>query len=95
VARVREIIAQAEPEGVARALEAMRERPDSTSELGRIRVPVLALVGEEDSLTPVGEARKISEGVPDSRLILLPRAGHLSNLEAEESFNGALRAFLG
>jgi 3-oxoadipate enol-lactonase len=32
--------------------------------------------------------------IPDSRHLTLPRAGHLSNLEAPEEFNAALREFL-
>jgi 3-oxoadipate enol-lactonase len=94
VATVREMAARAHPEGVARALEAMRERPDSTAGLEMIQVPVLALVGEEDTLTPEAEARKIAEGVPDGRLLVLPGAGHLSNLERPEAFNEALLSFL-
>jgi 3-oxoadipate enol-lactonase len=73
----------------------MRERPDSTPGLERIQVPVLVLVGEEDTLTPEAEARKIAEGVPDGRLVVIPKAGHLSNLERPEAFNEALLAFLG
>jgi 3-oxoadipate enol-lactonase len=94
VATVREMAARAHPEGVARALEAMRERPDSTAGLEMIQVPVLALVGEEDTLTPEAEARKIAEGVPDGRLLVIPGAGHLSNLERPEAFNEALLSFL-
>jgi len=95
VAEVRRMAEAADPEGVARALEAMRERPDSTPGLGAIQVPVLALVGEEDTLTPVAEARKIAEGVPDGRLVVIPGAGHLSNLESPKAFNEALTSFLG
>ena len=95
VEKVKEMAEGADPEGVARALEAMRERPDSTPGLERIQVPVLVLVGEEDTLTPEAEARKIAEGVPDGRLVVIPKAGHLSNLEGPEAFNEALLAFLG
>lgn len=95
VERVRRLVAQAHAEGVARALEAMRERPDSIPRLGEIRVPVLVLVGEEDTLTPPSESRKIAEGVPDGRLVLLPGAGHLANLEAPDAFNAALTEWLG
>jgi len=94
VEAVREIMADADPEGVARALEAMRGRPDSTPELGKIRVPVLALVGEEDPPTAVEESRSIARGVTDGRLVVIPGAGHLSNLEAPEAFNEALVGFL-
>ena len=93
-AAVRGMIDQANPEGVARALEAMRGRPDSSPRLGEIRVPVLVIVGEEDTLTPVGESRRIAEGVPDGRLVVIPGAGHLSNLEDPDSFNEALKSFL-
>jgi pimeloyl-ACP methyl ester carboxylesterase len=95
VAKVKEMAEGAHPEGVARALEAMRERPDSTPDLQRIQVPVLVLVGEEDTLTPPAEARRIAEGVPEGRLVIIPGAGHLSNVEAPEAFNEALLAFLG
>ena len=95
VTRAREIMAQADAEGVARALEGMARRPDSTPQLSAIRVPVLAVVGEEDTLTPPSEARKIAEGVADGRLVVIPGAGHLANLEAPHAFNAALAEFLG
>lgn len=94
VSEVRRRIADADPEGVARALLAMRDRPDSTPSLATIRVPVLALAGEEDGITPVTEARRIAEGVPTGRLAVIPRAGHLSSLEDPASFNNALKSFL-
>ncbi|MHB1193473.1 MAG: alpha/beta fold hydrolase [Longimicrobiales bacterium] len=94
VEQVRGLVAQADAEGVARALEAMRDRPDSLPRLGEIRVPVLVLVGEEDTLTPPSESRKIAEGVPDGSLVVLPAAGHLANLEAPQSFNAALTGWL-
>jgi pimeloyl-ACP methyl ester carboxylesterase len=92
--RVRGMIRTADPEGVARALEAMRERPDSTTRLGKIRVPVLSIVGEEDTLTPPDRARAIADGVPDGRMVRIPGAGHLSNLEDPAAFNRALIGFL-
>jgi 3-oxoadipate enol-lactonase len=94
VEAVRGWIADANPEGVARALLAMRDRPDSTSTLKDVAVPVLALVGEEDALTPVAESRRIAESVPDGRLVLIPGAGHLSNLENPEAFGRELVSFL-
>jgi 3-oxoadipate enol-lactonase len=91
---VRGMIADADPEGVARALMAMRDRPDSIHQLADIRIPVLAIAGDEDQVTPVAGARQIAEGVADGRLVVIPKAGHLSNLEDERSFNGALMSFL-
>jgi pimeloyl-ACP methyl ester carboxylesterase len=94
VERVRAMVRAADPEGVARALLAMRDRPDSLPDLPSIAVPVLALAGEEDTLTPVEEARTIAEGVPRGTLHVLPGAGHLSNLENPDDFTARLREFL-
>ncbi|MEX2048116.1 MAG: alpha/beta hydrolase [Gemmatimonadota bacterium] len=91
---VGDMIADADPEGVARALEAMRDRPDSTGDLASITVPVLAIAGEEDQVTPVEGARQIAEGVVDGRLVVIPKAGHLSSLEDASAFNSALLSFL-
>lgn len=92
--RVRRMMLDADPEGVALALLAMRDRPDSIPDLARIDVPVLAIVGEEDTVTPAREARLIAEGVSDGRLEIIPGAGHLSNLENPKAFGEALDSFL-
>lgn len=81
--------------GFVGALEAMKGRPDSTDELSRINVPTLIIVGENDGVTPPEAARSMHEHIAGSRLVVIPEAGHLSNLEAPEAFNGALAEFLG
>ena len=59
-----------------------------------VGIPVLAVVGAEDTLTPEAEARRIAESVPDGRLVVIPKAGHLSNLENPKAFGDALEEFL-
>ena len=95
VERVRALMAENPPAGFVGALEAMKTRPDSSDELTGIKVPTLVIVGEHDAITPPDAARKIHEHVGGSRLVVIPEAGHLSNLEAPEAFNGALGEFLG
>jgi len=80
--------------GYIGALEAMKHRPDATGELAGITVPTLVVVGEDDTLSPPDVARSMLEGIPGAELAVLPRAGHLSNLEAAEEFNAAVTAFL-
>jgi len=80
--------------GFVGALEAMKKRPDSTGELSAIRIPTLIVVGENDGVTPPDAARAMHEHIGGSRLVVIPEAGHLSNLEAPEAFNGALAEFL-
>jgi 3-oxoadipate enol-lactonase len=92
--RVRTLIAVNTAEGLAGAVSAMRDRPDSSSLLSSISVPTLVLVGEEDVLTPPADAEAMRSKLSRARLVGIPRAGHLSNLEAPEAFSTALADFL-
>jgi len=94
VEEVRDMILESSPGGVVAALGAMRERPDSTPLLEEIEVPTLVIGGEEDGISSPEVMGAMAEKIPDSRHVTLPRAGHLSNLEAPEGFNAALREFL-
>ena len=80
--------------GFIGALEAMKGRPDSTGDLAGISVPTLIIVGENDGVTPPDASRTMHEHISGSRLVVIPEAGHLSNIEAPEAFNGALAEFL-
>ena len=71
--------------------EAIIARPDSRSLLGTIRVPTLIVVGEGDQITPPEAAREMHEGIPRSKLLVVPRAGHLALLEQPEPVHTALR----
>jgi 3-oxoadipate enol-lactonase len=82
------------PQGFIGGLEAMKNRPDSSGELTQIRVPTLIIVGENDGVTPPEASRKMHESIGGSRLVVLPEAGHLSNLETPDPFTDALQDFL-
>jgi 3-oxoadipate enol-lactonase len=92
--RVRALIEANSVEGLRRAIVRLRDRPDATPQLSQIEVPVLVIAGEEDAVTPVDDARALSTGLRDARLVILPEAGHLSNIENPDSFNAALRPWL-
>ncbi len=91
---VREMILESSPDGAVAALGAMRDRPDSTDLLGKITVPTLVLGGEEDALSTPEVMGEMAKNIPDSRHVTIPKAGHLSNLEAREEFNATLLGFL-
>ena len=82
------------PESLVADLMAMRDRPDSTSDLPRIQVPTLVLVGEADEVTPVAEAEKVASAIPDARLVTIPQAAHLSPVERSAEVNAAIQGFL-
>jgi 3-oxoadipate enol-lactonase len=92
--RVRGLIESNTPAGIAAAIDAMMQRPDSTPLLARIGRPTLIVAGEEDTLIPRADADAMHDGIARSRLVVLERAGHLSNLEAPEEFSVALADFL-
>jgi 3-oxoadipate enol-lactonase len=65
-----------------------------TARLKEIKCPVLVLCGDKDPGTPPAMAREIHEHAPGSKLIMIPDAAHLSNLEQPAAFNQALQDFL-
>jgi 3-oxoadipate enol-lactonase len=81
-------------EGIAGALQAMYERPDSTPTLATITVPTLVIVGEEDALTPPKEARALHAAIAGSRLEVIAGAGHVSNVERSAAWNHVASEFL-
>jgi pimeloyl-ACP methyl ester carboxylesterase len=92
---VHSMLTVAPVEGIIGALEAMIARPDSTPTLATIDVPTLVVVGDEDVLTPPKEARAMHEAIAGSRLEILERAGHVSNVERPAAFNHVLSEFVG
>jgi pimeloyl-ACP methyl ester carboxylesterase len=61
--------------------------------LASVRQPVLLIAGERD---PVARAasQKVLAALPQARLVVVPDAGHVVNLERPAAFNAALREFL-
>ncbi|MDE3091075.1 MAG: alpha/beta fold hydrolase [Chloroflexota bacterium] len=80
--------------GVVGALEAMRDRPDSTPTLADITVPTLVVTGAEDTLIPPKEAEAMRDAIRGARLVSIPSAAHLANFEQPDAFNRAVREFL-
>ena len=81
-------------EAIAGAISALMTRPDSTPMLATIHCPTLILVGDEDALTPPPLSDEMQRAIAGSELVVVPRAGHLSNIEQPEVFNDALARFL-
>ena len=95
VKEVRSLIAGGTPAGVAAAQRGMAKRPDSTPTLAAITCPTLVVVGAEDTLTPPPESEKMAKAVKGAKLVKVPGAGHLPNIENPEAFNKALLEFIG
>ena len=74
--------------GCGRAIMAL----NTTAKLPGINIPVLAITGEQDAAAP--GTRYIAEHVPGTRLVVIPQASHIANIEQPEAFSRALREFL-
>jgi 3-oxoadipate enol-lactonase len=67
---------------------------DRTADLPNIQVPTLLLYGADDTLTPPAIGERMQAEIPDAKLVIIERAGHLSNIEQPEAFNAAMLSFL-
>jgi pimeloyl-ACP methyl ester carboxylesterase len=94
VSAVRRMIEAGSVEGIAGALGALMARPDSTPSLSRVNCPALILVGAHDEITPEASARAMEQRIERSRVVVLPDAAHLTNIESPEAFSRALTDFL-
>jgi pimeloyl-ACP methyl ester carboxylesterase len=64
-----------------------------TDVVERLDMPGLVIVGDDDRLTPVGQARRLAEAMPAARLVVLPACGHMAPLEAHERVSAEVAAF--
>ncbi|MGZ4097880.1 MAG: alpha/beta fold hydrolase [Bacteroidia bacterium] len=94
VRSVKNIIESNSPEFICNGLTALAERKETCSALSSINVPVLILVGKEDTITPPGEAEYLHYNIKGSEMHVIPYAGHLANLENTHEFNELLKKFI-
>jgi len=90
---IRSLFLSSSPAGYIGCTEAMR-RLDYLDDLARIRRPTLIMVGAEDPGTPLAASQAIHERIAGSKLVVLPSASHLGNIEQAQAFNSALTEFL-
>src|SRR3954452_11506698 len=67
---------------------------DYRPKLSEIDRPTLVIVGERDRTTTPRAARILHGGIPNSELIVIPDAGHMSFVEQTEPYLAAVRRFL-
>jgi 3-oxoadipate enol-lactonase len=67
---------------------------DRTANLEKIAVPTLLIFGEADTLTTADMGRQMHARIKGSKLVVVPKSGHLVNLEQPQAFEAALEPFL-
>ena len=94
VATVERMILATPVTGYKGCAEALK-RLDYLKDLPRIAVPTLFVVGAQDMGTPPDVMRRMAEAVPGAKLVIIPDAAHLPNLDNTMAFNEAIAGFLG
>jgi pimeloyl-ACP methyl ester carboxylesterase len=77
-----------------RQQRAILDRVDSRPDLPEIRVPTLIAVGDQDQVTPVRDALEMAALIPNARLHMFERCGHLPALELPEETSALLQDWL-
>lgn len=93
VPRWEQVVAATPAEGYASCCEAVAAM-DLLPDLTQIGAPTLAVAGENDPSTPPSHLQTIADGVAGARLLVLPQAAHLANVEQPTAVNAALLAHL-
>jgi 3-oxoadipate enol-lactonase len=89
--KVRNLVLQTPVAGFVGCGQAIMQL-NTTARLKDIKLPVLAITGEQDGAAP--GTKYIGENVPGAKYVGIPNAAHIANVEQAEAFNRALREFL-
>ena len=79
---------------LVRGIQALRDRRDATDVVAGFAGPITVVVGDQDEILPVDEARQIAESAPDGKLEIVEGAGHVVSADAPGRFNEILRELL-
>ena len=81
-------------EYVFRAACAQLAELDLRSDLHKVKVPALVLVGEQDEATPPPMSHELAAGLPDARLKIISGCAHVPQLQSPRVFLDAIAGFL-
>lgn len=70
------------------------ERPGPDLDPGAVRCPTVIAVGERDGRDFQELGARLAREIPGARLVTIPGAGHLPNLETPDAFDRLLLEFL-
>lgn len=91
---VRNLIAKQRPLGIANALRAMADRPDSTELFSTLKFPVLVMHGDADELIPVDLGRAMKASLPSTKYIEFKGLGHMAMMENPKAVAEAHQYFI-
>jgi len=91
---VEQIMRRQRAAGIIGAQQGMAQRKDRSFILNDLQIPVLVIAGRDDKLISPMEAKRIAKELPLGHLEIIPKAGHLSNLEQPDTYNERFMRFV-
>jgi pimeloyl-ACP methyl ester carboxylesterase len=82
------------PEEMIAAVEALRDRPDSTGVVRSFSGPLLVVAGDQDDLLSPEEATQLADSAPQGAVVVFEGAGHFVSLDQPDRFNEVIGRFL-
>jgi 3-oxoadipate enol-lactonase len=80
--------------GIVKAVDGVIDRKPIITEISKITLPTLIMVGTQDVATVPAKSEKIQEQIKNSKLVYIEGGGHSSSLEEPEQVNKAIEEFL-
>ena len=94
MARLTRMVERNTPDSFAAQIQALLTRPDARETLPSIEVPVLLLSASGDTWSPPHQHASMRDACPNSQLVIVEGAGHMSPVEAPEAVAAALADWL-
>jgi 3-oxoadipate enol-lactonase len=89
----REAFLRTDPQVFRAACDALASL-DLRPEVGKVKVPVLVLVGEHDEATPPPMSHELAELLPQAHLEIIPGCAHVPQLQSPQTFLEVIGDFL-
>lgn len=95
IALIQHVVRATNPVGFMRAVRFLVSNTYTPDFAERLAMPTLLIQGEDDAVTPLASnAAVLARALPHARLEILPRTGHLPEVERWEVVNELVRRFL-
>lgn len=91
---LRNIVDVQSANAIASALRGMALRSDTSDVLATTNIPVLIITGEKDVLILPQQSVDMHRLLKNSKLVVIPNAGHLSSLEQPTAWNQAVTDYV-
>ena len=93
-AKMHEMIADADPRGIAALIRGIARRPDPAVVMPSITVRTLVIAGEMDPFSKLEDVKEVATIMPNASLIVLKGIGHMAPIESPLSVTNALASFV-